>query len=72
MCLSRQLAQKHYEFLRRHEGDPLDVSWSELPEVQREIWTGCMQDLLHSLTEQELRSLIALAAAPLALPDPQG
>ncbi|MCR9085276.1 MAG: hypothetical protein NXH97_00885 [Rhodobacteraceae bacterium] len=55
--LSARLAQKHYENLRRHEGDPLDVAWPELPDPQKQIWLATMSDLIRGLTDLEVNAL---------------
>lgn len=56
--LSAKLAQKHYENLRRHEGDPLDVAWRDLPDFQRQVWLASMADLVSGLTDLEVNTLL--------------
>ncbi|MEM1360514.1 MAG: hypothetical protein AAGF94_02215 [Pseudomonadota bacterium] len=55
--LAMRLARRHYEHLRRHEGDPLDVPWRDLPDPQKQLWTASMTDLLHGLTPAERQRL---------------
>lgn len=55
--LAVRLAQKHYEHLRKHEGDPLDVVWHELPDSTKQIWVASMTDLVKGLSRRDLETL---------------
>ena len=67
--LALTLARKHYEHLCRHEGDPLDLPWGELPYEQRQVWSASMVDLLVGLSASESLMLVTTLQAKAGLRD---